>query len=140
MVIRIWEYKGLRILKRIKFKSNIYSSYESRKPDEEHWFHIVSNNNNEVSGLSLVNVLNHFGEEGWELVSFSKEDNPFYEEERVYHCIILDLIYLGVYSGKSIVKILMEISDYTQNLSKSKIRKYVQNYPNSVKEIIGEIT
>jgi len=52
---------------------------------------------------------------------------------------ILDLIYLGVYSGKSKVKILMEISDYTQNLSKSKIRKYGQNYPNSVKEVIGEI-
>ncbi len=52
---------------------------------------------------------------------------------------ILDLIYLGVYSGKSKVKILMEISDYTQNLTKSKIRKYVQDYPNSVKKIIGEI-
>ncbi len=52
---------------------------------------------------------------------------------------ILDLIYLGVYSGKSKVKILMEISDYTLNLSKSKIRKYVQNYLNSVKEVIGEI-
>ena len=52
---------------------------------------------------------------------------------------ILDLIYLGVYSGKSKVKILMEISDYMQNLSKSKIRKYIQNYPNSVKEVIGEI-
>ncbi|KKN08621.1 hypothetical protein LCGC14_1054820 [marine sediment metagenome] len=52
---------------------------------------------------------------------------------------ILDLIYLGVYSAKSKVKILMEISDYTLNLSKSKIRKYVQNYPNSVKEVIGEI-
>ena len=52
---------------------------------------------------------------------------------------ILDLIYLGVYSGKSKGKILMEISDYTQNLSESKIRKYIQNYPNSVKEIIGEI-
>ena len=52
---------------------------------------------------------------------------------------ILDLIYLGVYSSKPKVKILMGISDYMQNLSKSKIRKYVQNYPNSVKEGIGEI-
>ena len=33
----------------------------------------------------------------------------------------------------------MEISDYTQNLSKDIIRKYVQKYPNSVKEIIREI-
>lgn len=52
---------------------------------------------------------------------------------------ILDLIYLGVYSSKPKVKILMEISDYVQNLSKNKIRKYIQNYPNSVKEMIGEI-
>ena len=46
---------------------------------------------------------------------------------------ILDLIYLGIYSSKTKVKILMEISDYMQNLSKDKIRKYIQNYPNSVK-------
>lgn len=52
---------------------------------------------------------------------------------------ILDLTYLGVYSGKSKVKIVMEISDYSQNLSKNKIRKYSQNYPNSVKEIIVEL-
>ncbi len=52
---------------------------------------------------------------------------------------ILDLIYLGIYSSKSKAKILMGLSDYTQNLSKNKIRKYVQNYPNSVKEVIGEI-
>jgi len=52
---------------------------------------------------------------------------------------ILDLIYLGIYSSKSKTKILMGLSDYTQNLSKNKIRKYVQNYPNSVKEVIGEI-
>ena len=41
--------------------------------------------------------------------------------------IVLDLIYLIVYSSKSKVKILTEISDYMQNLSKNKIRKYIIN-------------
>ena len=52
---------------------------------------------------------------------------------------ILDLIYLAVYSGKTKSKILMNISDYAKNLSKSKIREYVRLYPKSVKEIIKEI-
>jgi len=52
---------------------------------------------------------------------------------------ILDLIYLGVYSGKPKVKILMNISNYAKNLSESKIRDYIHWYPKSVKEIIKEI-
>ena len=57
----IWEYKLIRILKRIKFsRSIIYSSFETHKPDKDHWFHIPGNNNDEISTLSLVNLLNHF--------------------------------------------------------------------------------
>ena len=52
---------------------------------------------------------------------------------------ILDLIYLGVYSGKPKVKILMSISGYAKKLSESKIQDYTHWYPKSVKEIIKEI-
>ncbi|KKN52996.1 hypothetical protein LCGC14_0606850 [marine sediment metagenome] len=34
----------------------------------------------------------------------------------------------------------MDLSDYTKNLSESKIRDYMQWYPKSVKDIINEIT
>ncbi len=53
---------------------------------------------------------------------------------------ILDFIYLWIYNSTPKNKILMNISDYTKNLSESKIRDYMQWYPKSVKEIIKEIT
>ena len=36
-------------------------------------------------------------------------------------------------------RILMDISEYTKNLSESKIKDYIHWYPKSVKEIIKEI-
>ncbi len=98
----IWEYKLIRILKRIKFRSIIYSSFETHKPDKDHWFHIAGKKNDEISKLSLVNLLNHFGQEGWELISLLKEEFPLYyddgelieeypsnsSKEEIYQCIL----------------------------------------------------
>ena len=53
---------------------------------------------------------------------------------------ILDFIYLWIYNSVPKNKILMNISNYANNLSESKIRDYVRCYPKSVKEIIKEIT
>ncbi len=52
---------------------------------------------------------------------------------------VLDFIYLWIYNGKPKDRILMDISDYTMNLSKNKIIDYINFYPNSVIEIIMEI-
>ncbi len=52
---------------------------------------------------------------------------------------ILDFIYLWIYNSKPKKRILMDISDYTKNLSESKIRDYIHWYPKSVKEIVKEI-
>ena len=52
---------------------------------------------------------------------------------------ILDFIYLWIYNSTPKYRILMDISDYTKNLSESKIKDYVRWYPKSVKEIIKEI-
>ncbi len=52
---------------------------------------------------------------------------------------ILDFVYLWIYNGKSKERILMDLSEYKKNASKSKINEYASNYPNSVKKIIGEL-
>lgn len=52
---------------------------------------------------------------------------------------VLDFIYIWIYNGKPRDRILMDISDYTMNLSKNKILEYINFYPNSVSEIIKEI-
>lgn len=52
---------------------------------------------------------------------------------------ILDFIYLWRYNGRTKEKILMDISEYTTRVSKTKIREYSEHYPKSVKKILDEL-
>ncbi len=52
---------------------------------------------------------------------------------------ILDFIYLWVYNSKPRKKIIIDLSEYIKNISEKKIKNYIKNYPNSVKNIIEEI-
>ena len=52
---------------------------------------------------------------------------------------ILDMIYLWRYNGKPREKIIMDISDYAENISTTRLRKYLSYYPKTVKEIVEEI-
>jgi predicted transcriptional regulator of viral defense system len=52
---------------------------------------------------------------------------------------ILDFIYIWIYNSRPRKKILIDVSDYTNNLSEKRIRNYAKKYPNSVKEIVEEI-
>lgn len=52
---------------------------------------------------------------------------------------ILDFIYIWIYNSITRKKILIDVSEYKNNLSENRIRNYVKNYPNSVKEIVENI-
>lgn len=52
---------------------------------------------------------------------------------------ILDFIYIWIYNSIPRKKILIDVSEYTNNLSEKRIRNYAKKYPNSVKEIVEEI-
>jgi len=52
---------------------------------------------------------------------------------------ILDQIYLWKYSSIPKEKIVIDIEDYIENISKSKIKKYSIHYPSTVTKIIEEI-
>ena len=52
---------------------------------------------------------------------------------------ILDMIYLWRYNGKPREKIIMDISDYADNISTTRLRKYLSHYPKTVKDIVEEI-
>jgi len=49
---------------------------------------------------------------------------------------ILDFIYILRYNSVPENKIIMDISEYSNNLLKEKIKKYVKNYPKSVKKTL----
>lgn len=52
---------------------------------------------------------------------------------------ILDFIYIWIYNSIPRKKILINMSEYTNNLSDKRIGNYITHYPNSVKEIVEEI-
>jgi len=52
---------------------------------------------------------------------------------------ILDFIYIWIYNRRTREEILIDISEYINKLSEEKIKKYVECYPNSVKEIVEKI-
>ena len=49
---------------------------------------------------------------------------------------ILDFLYILRYNGVPENKILMDVSEYSNSISKEKIRKYVNHYPKSVKKTL----
>ena len=52
---------------------------------------------------------------------------------------ILDFIYRWRYNGIPKEKIAIDVSEWSKNLSKLKVRKYSKYYPKTVQDIIGEL-
>lgn len=53
---------------------------------------------------------------------------------------ILDFIYIWRYNSIPKRKIIMDITDYAENVSRDKLSKYAKIYPKTVKKIIEEIS
>jgi predicted transcriptional regulator of viral defense system len=53
---------------------------------------------------------------------------------------ILDFIYTWRYNGVPKEKIILDVSEWTKNLSGEKTRKYAVNYPKTVQEIVDTVT
>lgn len=52
---------------------------------------------------------------------------------------ILDFIYMWRYNGIPKKKIVADVSEWANNRSRSKIEKYVEHYPKTVQDVIGEV-
>lgn len=52
---------------------------------------------------------------------------------------ILDFIYVWRYNGIPKEKIVLDVEDWAKNVSKTKILKYSEKYPKTVREIIREV-
>lgn len=52
---------------------------------------------------------------------------------------ILDFIYIWQYNSLSKKKIILNISEYTKDVSEEILKDYSKYYPNTVKEIVGEL-
>jgi len=72
-----------------------------------------------------------------ELFGFGIEDNQirYSDNEKT----ILDLIYIWKYNGKDDERIVLDLSEYAEDLSKKKIMKYSGHYPKSVRFVMERI-
>ena len=65
------------------------------------------------------------------------------EEEHIRYSdkekTILDMIYIWKYNGKDDERIVLDISEYAENLSKNKIEEYLGHYPKSVGNVVERI-
>ncbi|MBN2237331.1 MAG: hypothetical protein JW729_07210, partial [Bacteroidales bacterium] len=53
---------------------------------------------------------------------------------------ILDIMYRWRYNGIPKEKIVSDISEWSKNLAKPKIKKYSKNYPKTIQDITREVT
>jgi len=52
---------------------------------------------------------------------------------------ILDFIYMWRYNGVPKGKIAADVAEWSEDLSKSRVKRYAQNYPKTVQEIVSEV-
>ncbi len=130
---------GLKLKGIEKWYFGLYTTLKLNNTTHEYFTteYVISENFYRNKPITINNRKFKFHKLKTSLLNFGIVENKykFSDLEKTF----LDLIYLGVYSSKPKVKILMDIVDYSDNLSKTKIRKYATNYPNSVKKIIEEI-
>jgi hypothetical protein len=52
---------------------------------------------------------------------------------------ILDFIYLSRHDGVPVDRIVMDVSDWSKNISKDKLKKYSKNYPKTTVEVVERV-
>lgn len=52
---------------------------------------------------------------------------------------VLDFIYLSKHDGMSVDRIVMDVSDWSKNISKDKLKKYSKNYPKTVEKVVDSV-
>lgn len=88
----------------------------------------------------LLLIFNHpirFIKAKRELFSFGikKDHFPYSDIEKT----ILDIIYFDKYNGRKDSEIRNRIAEYTEHISKHKLKEYGKHYPKSVQAFIGDI-
>jgi len=131
--------KGLD-LKGIKnWYFSLYTALKLNKATHEYFTidYVISENLYRNNPINIDNYNFKFMKLKPDLLNFGITENGFRYSD--LEKTILDFIYIWIYNSIPRKKILIDVSEYTNNLSEKRIRNYVKNYPNSVKEIVEEI-
>ena len=131
--------KGLE-LKNIKnWYFSLYTALKLNNVTHEYFTidYVISENLYRSKLINIENRKFRFIKIKPDLLNFGIIENGFRYSD--LEKTILDFIYIWIYNNTPRKKILIDASEYIDDLTEEKIRIYAEKYPKSVKQIVEEI-
>lgn len=129
--------KGLELKDVKNWYFGLYSALKLNNMTHETFVidHVINDKIFRAKPIDIAGYKIKFHRISYKVLTFgiiTKDNIRFSDPEKT----ILDFIYILRYNGIPENKIIMDVSEYSNNISKEKIRKYVKHYPKSVRKTL----
>lgn len=131
--------KGLELKKIKNWYFSLYTALKLNNVTHEYFTidYVISENMYRSKLINIENRKFKFIKIKPDLLNFGIIENGFRYSD--LEKTILDFIYIWIYNNTPRKKILIDATEFIDDLTEEKIKIYAQKYPNSVKEIVEEI-
>ncbi|GAH29850.1 unnamed protein product, partial [marine sediment metagenome] len=131
--------KGLELKNVKNWYFSLYTALKLNNATHEYFTidYVISENLYRSKVINIENRKFRFIKIKPDLLNFGIIENGFRYSD--LEKTILDFIYIWIYNNTPRKKILIDASEYIDDLTEEKIRIYAKKYPKSVKEIVEEI-
>ncbi len=131
--------KGLELKKIKNWYFSLYTALKLNNVTHEYFTidYVISENMYRSKLINIENRKFKFIKLKPDLLNFGIIENGFRYSD--LEKTILDFIYIWIYNNIPRKKILIDATEFIDDMSEEKIRIYAEKYPNSVKEIVEEI-
>ena len=131
--------KGLELKKINNWYFSLYTALKLNNVTHEYFTidYVISENMYRSKLINIENRKFKFIKLKPDLLNFGIIENGFRYSD--LEKTILDFIYIWIYNNIPRKKILIDATEFIDNMSEEKIKNYAEKYPNSVKEIVEEI-
>lgn len=132
--------KGLALKKITKWYFGLHSALKFNNMTHEEFTinHVFNDSLFRAHPINILGYKFHFHKISASLLTFGIITNDmirYSDPEKT----ILDFLYLWRYNSIPKERIIMDIAEYTKDLSKEKLKRYVKHYPRTVEAILEEI-
>ena len=131
--------KGLELKKIKNWYFSLYTALKLNNVTHEYFTidYVISENMYRSKLINIEDRKFKFIKIKPDLLNFGIIENGFRYSD--LEKTILDFIYIWIYNNTPRKKILIDATEFIDDMSEEKIRIYAEKYPNSVKEIVEEI-
>ena len=131
--------KGLELKKIKNWYFSLYTALKLNNVTHEYFTidYVISENMYRSKVINIENRKFKFIKIKPDLLNFGIIENGFRYSD--LEKTILDFIYIWIYNNTPRKKILIDATEFIDDLTEEKIKIYAEKYPNSVKEVVEEI-